>query len=213
MRQEEHWESIYGRKTSEQVSWYRPHLERSLEFIEGADLSREAAIIDVGGGASTLVNDLLERGYADVTVLDISAAAIANAQKRLGSEAARVTWIVADITSVALPPSRYDFWHDRAVFHFLVDANARRQYVATVRAAVKPHGHVLVATFGPEGPEQCSGLDVVRYSADALHAEFGPGFKKIASCREVHTTPWGSEQEFMYCHCRVLPSAPATPCS
>ena len=212
MRNEEHWESIYGRKASEQVSWYRPHLERSLEFIEGAGLSREAAIIDVGGGASTLVDDLLERGYADVTVLDISAAAITNAKTRLGAKAARVTWIVADITSVALPTSRYDFWHDRAVFHFLVDADARRQYVATVRAAVKPDGHVLIATFAPEGPERCSGLDVVRYSADALHAEFGVDFKPIASCREVHTTPWGTAQEFMYCYCRMLPSAPANPC-
>jgi len=189
MDKHEHWESVYGRKARDQVSWYRPHLERSLEFIEGASLSSEAPIIDVGAGASTLVDDLLERGYSDVTVLDISAAAIADAKARLGAKANRVTWIVADITSVALPTSRYDFWHDRAVFHFLVDAAARRRYVATVRAAVKPGGHVLVATFGPEGPERCSGLDVVRYSADALHAEFGADFKKIASCREVHTTP------------------------
>ena len=204
MSTQEHWEFIYGRKAPDQVSWYRPHLERSLAFIEGAGLSPGAAVIDVGGGTSTLVDDLLDRGYSDVTVLDISSAAIANAKARLGRRAASVTWIVDDITSGALPTNHYDFWHDRAVFHFLVDGAARRRYVAAVRSAVKPNGHVLVATFGPEGPERCSGLDVVRYSAEALHAEFGAAFKKVASCSEMHTTPWGSEQEFMYCYCRVL---------
>jgi len=204
MRGEEHWDSIYGRKAPDQVSWYRPHLERSLEFIERAHLSPDAAILDVGGGASTLVDDLLERGYSDVTVLDISAAAIANAQARLGAKSPRVTWVVGDIASVVLSTGRYDFWHDRAVFHFLISAVARRRYIATVRAAVKPDGHVLVATFGPEGPTQCSGLDVVRYSADALRAEFGASFRKIASAREVHTTPWGAEQEFMYCYFRFV---------
>jgi SAM-dependent methyltransferase len=199
MGKQEHWESVYGRKAPDQVSWYRRHLERSLAFIEGAGLSPEAAIIDVGGGTSTLVDDLLGRGYSNVTVLDISAAAIANAKARLGAKAADVTWIVADITSVALPTSRCAFWHDRAVFHFLVAAADRRRYVATVSAAVKPDGHVLVATFGPQGPERCSGLDVVRYSADGLQAEFGAGLEKIASAREVHTTPWGVEQEFLYC--------------
>jgi SAM-dependent methyltransferase len=203
MRGEEHWDSIYARKAPDQVSWYRPHLERSLEFIDGARLSPDAAIIDVGGGTSTLVDDLLERGYFDVTVLDISAAAIANAKARLGAKSTRVTWVVGDVTSVGLPTSRYDFWHDRAAFHFLIDAAARRRYIATVRAAVKPGGHVLVATFGPEGPTQCSGLDVVRYSAVTLQAEFGAGFKEIASAREVHTTPWGAEQEFMYCYLQV----------
>lgn len=123
---QEHWDAIYGRKTPQEVSWYRPHLERSLEFIDAAQLVRDAAIIDVGGGTSTLVDDLLERSYADVTVLDISAAAIARAKERLGVRATRVTWIVGDITSVELPKNRYDFWHDRAVFHFLVDPAARR---------------------------------------------------------------------------------------
>lgn len=204
MDRQEHWESIYERKAPDEVSWYRPHLERSLAFIEAAQLSREAAIIDVGGGTSTLVDDLLERGYSEVTVLDISVASIARAKERLGPRAARVTWIVGDITSVELPKNRYDFWHDRAVFHFLVDPTARRQYVAALRSGVKPRGHVLVATFGPHGPERCSGLDIVRYSAEALHAEFGAAFEKVASCSEVHTTPWGAEQEFMYCYCRVL---------
>lgn len=203
MGTQEHWESVYGRKAPDEVSWYRPHLERSLAFVDAAQLSRDAAIIDVGGGTSTLVDDLLDRGYSDVTVLDISAAAIARAKERLGSRAAGVTWIVGDITAVELPKNRYDFWHDRAVFHFLVDPEARRHYVAAVRSAVKPRGHVLVATFAPEGPERCSGLDVVRYSAEALHDEFGAAFAKIASCSEVHTTPWGAEQAFMYCYCRV----------
>jgi SAM-dependent methyltransferase len=205
MGEEEHWESVYGRKAPDQVSWYRRHLDRSLAFIEGARLTREAPIIDVGGGTSTLVDDLLERGYANVTVLDISAAAIASAKARLGAKAADVTWIVADITSVALPTGRYAFWHDRAVFHFLVAETDRRRYVATARAAVKPGGHVLVATFGPNGPERCSGLDVVRYSADELRAEFGSDFVKTASARELHTTPWAVEQEFVYCLFKLRP--------
>jgi SAM-dependent methyltransferase len=205
MDTKEHWESVYRRKAAGEVSWYRPHLDRSLDFIEGAHLPAEAAIIDVGGGASTLVDDLLERRYSNLTVLDISAAAIATAKDRIGAKASRVTWIVGDITSVALPASRYDFWHDRAVFHFLVDQNLRRRYVATLCAAMKPRGRVLVATFGPEGPERCSGLEVMRYSEDALQAEFGAGFKKIASGREVHTTPWGAEQAFVYCYLAVSP--------
>ena len=201
-----HWEGIYGRKTAEEVSWFRPHLERSLHFIESAGLPLDAAIIDVGAGESTLVDDLVTRGYSNVTVLDLSSTAIDVAKKRLGERATDVKWLVGDITQIDLPDQAYDFWHDRAVFHFLRDAEDRRRYVELVRRVVKPGGHVLVATFGPEGPERCSGLDVVRYSADGLHAEFGGEFKKVASETEVHTTPWGSEQQFVYCYCRVVPA-------
>ena len=200
---QQHWERIHGAKAPADVSWYRPHLERSLAFIEGAGLARNARIIDVGGGASTLVDDLLDRGYNDVTVLDISSAAIDRAKERLGARANAVTWLVGDITTIELPKHRYDFWHDRAVFHFLTDPEARLRYTAAVRRSLKIDGHIVVATFGPSGPEKCSGLDVVRYSADGLHEQFGGQFRKVGSCTEFHTTPWGAEQEFMYCYCRM----------
>jgi ubiquinone/menaquinone biosynthesis C-methylase UbiE len=176
-----------------------------LRIIENAALPKDAGIIDVGGGASTLVDDLLVRGYSNITVLDISSAAIACAKTRLGTAAGRVQWIVGDITLVDLPQRRFAFWHDRAVFHFLRDAEQRRRYVATALRGLMPGGHIVVATFGPRGPERCSGLNVVRYSADGLHAEFGEPFKEVASETEIHTTPWGTEQEFVYCYCRLEP--------
>jgi ubiquinone/menaquinone biosynthesis C-methylase UbiE len=200
----EHWDDVYGRKHAEEVSWFRPHLERSLRFIEGARVPLDGGIIDVGAGESTFVDDLVARGYSNVTVLDISSTAIDVAKERLGARASDVKWLVGDITRIELPEHAYDFWHDRAVFHFLRGVEDRRRYVEAVRRAVKPGGHVLVATFGPEGPERCSGLDVVRYSADGLHAEFGGEFTKVASETEVHTTPWGSEQQFVYCYCRLV---------
>ena len=203
MSEQQHWETVYGRGAADALSWYRPHLERSLAFVESAALASSAAIIDVGGGTSTLADDLLTRGFSALTVLDLSPTAIADAQARLGARAARVHWIVADITQVELPEHHYDFWHDRAVFHFLRDPESRRRYVAAVRRALKPGGHVVVATFGPKGPETCSGLEVMRYDADELHGEFGARFEKVASCEEVHRTPWGSEQEFVYCYCRI----------
>jgi SAM-dependent methyltransferase len=198
-----HWEGVYERKGADEVSWYRPHLERSLAFLQNAGVPRDAAIIDVGGGTSTLVDDLLARGYGNVTVLDISAKAIDVARTRLGARAAEVTWLVGDITTLPLPAHAYDFWHDRAVFHFLRDEAERQRYVAAVKHALKPAGHIVVATFGPEGPERCSGLEVVRYSPDGLHAEFGGEFQKVASTTETHTTPWGTEQQFVYCYCRM----------
>lgn len=204
MAEQEHWEAVYGEKAPDRVSWYRPHLERSMAFVEGAGLTKQAAIIDVGGGTSTFVDDLLERGYSDVSVLDISSTAISGAKQRLGPRADLVSWIVADITSVELPEHRFDFWHDRAVFHFLRDPGARRRYVLAVRRNLKPGGHIVVATFSPRGPEKCSGLEVMRYDADELHGEFGAPFEKVASCEEVHMTPWGSEQEFVYCYGRMV---------
>jgi SAM-dependent methyltransferase len=203
-----HWEQVYTTKPATGVSWYAPHLERSLELIERAAGGRDARIIDVGGGASTLVDDLLDRGYRALTVLDLSEQALDVAKARLGARARDVTWLAADATTVALPDAAYDVWHDRAVFHFLVDRRARERYVARVLRAVRPGGHVIVATFGLQGPERCSGLDVVRYDADALHGEFGEPVVKVDSVREVHRTPWGSEQEFVYCFClRVAQAA------
>ncbi len=203
MTSSSHWDSVYARKSADAVSWFRPHLERSLALIEAARLAPDAPILDVGGGASTLVDDLLALGHTDITVLDVSEAAIEAAKLRLGDRAPQVTWIVADITVAELPERRYAFWHDRAVFHFLRDEEARRLYVSAVRRALRPDGHVVVATFGPDGPEKCSGLDVVRYDPDGLHAEFGSTFRKVSSETEVHVTPWGSEQQFVYCYCRM----------
>jgi 2-polyprenyl-3-methyl-5-hydroxy-6-metoxy-1,4-benzoquinol methylase len=198
-----HWESVYQSKATDEVSWYRPHLEVSLRLIEDAAPDLGSAIIDVGGGESTLVDDLVARGYGDVTVLDISQVAVDVAKTRLGPAAAAVNWITGDITTVGLAAARYDLWHDRAVFHFLTKAEDRAAYVRQVAHAVKPGGNVIVATFGPEGPEKCSGLNVVRYSPTSLHGQFGPKFRLLDSVTEVHETPWGTSQQFMYCFCRV----------
>src|SRR5262249_3742801 len=200
---QEHWDSVHERKEPAEVSWYRPHLERSLLFIERAGLPRTAAIIDVGGGASTLVDDLIEHGYGNLTVLDISARAIARSQERVGARGVGVEWLTGDVTEIELRAHHFDFWHDRAVFHFLTDEAARARYVAAVRRALKPNGHIVVATFGPSGPERCSGLPVARYSAESIQDEFGDAFRMIGGEEETHHTPWGSEQEFVYCYCRM----------
>lgn len=204
MSTKEHWQRVYSSKPATGVSWYTPHLTRSLELIEKAAHHRDARIIDVGGGASTLVDDLLDRGYRALTVLDLSQQALDVAKGRLGERASAVQWLADDATSAELPPAYYDVWHDRAVFHFLTAGKDRRRYVENVLRSMKPGGHVIVATFGLEGPERCSGLDIVRYDADGLHAEFGSRFQKVDSVSEVHTTPWGSEQEFVYCYCLKL---------
>jgi ubiquinone/menaquinone biosynthesis C-methylase UbiE len=198
-----HWEGIYHAKAPEQVSWYRAHLEKSLALIERAAGSRDAAIIDVGGGESTLVDDLLARGYQNVTVLDISQTAVEVSRKRLREAAERVHWVVADATKIELPRNCYDVWHDRAVFHFLVSPGDRAAYVRNVARSVKAGGHVIVSTFGPEGPTRCSGLDVVRYDAESLHGQFGTHFRLVESSKELHETPFGTTQQFLYCYCRV----------
>ena len=198
-----HWEKVYTTKPPEAVSWYRPHLETSLALIERASPSRSAAIIDVGGGESTLVDDLLRCGYKNTTVLDVSQTAIDIAKKRLGSAAEQVRWIVANITEIELEPHAYDLWHDRAVFHFLKEPKQRSSYVRQVIRAVKPGGHVIVSTFGPEGPTKCSGLEVMRYDAESLHGEFGARFRLVESSKEQHHTPSGTTQQFLYCYCRV----------
>ena len=198
-----HWETVYITKAPEVVSWYRPHLEKSLEIIREIAPDRSVSIIDVGGGESTLVDDLLARGYQNVAVLDVSPTAIEVTKRRLGKAADRVQWVVGDITNVELPSNAYDVWHDRAVFHFLTAMEQRVAYVRQVGRAVKPGGHVLVSTFGPQGPTKCSGLEVVRYDAESLHAEFGVPFRLLESFKELHETPFGTTQQFLYCLCRV----------
>jgi len=199
----EHWEKVYRTKTSDEVSWFRPHLDVSLSLIERAANDRLVSIIDVGGGASTLVDDLLGRGYRNITVLDVSQTAIDKAKERMGETATSVSWLCADITQIALPPQAYDVWHDRAVFHFLTNEEERRAYIRNAVSAVRVGGHVIVSTFGPEGPEKCSGLEVMRYDAESLHREFGRRFRLLESSKELHNTPFGTVQQFLYCYCRL----------
>lgn len=197
-----HWEHIYQTKSPAQVSWFQEHSLQSLQFIIHTSVAKTGQIIGVGGGPSALVGDLLDSGYQSITVLDISGAALEAAQKRLGERAGDVTWLEADILQTTLPHHAYDLWHDRAVFHFLTAPEDRRRYVKLVEKSVKPGGHVIVATFASDGPERCSGLPVSRYEPESLHSEFGDGFILLESTHEVHNTPFGTEQKFIYCYCR-----------
>lgn len=203
MNTEPHWEGIYRTKAPDAVSWYRPHLDRSLDLIERAAAGPSAAIVDVGAGESTLVDDLAGRGYRHVTILDISLTALAVTKQRMGRGGAGVKWVCADVTCSPFPRHCFDIWHDRAVFHFLTARQHREAYVGSVLHSVRPGGHVIVSTFGPEGPARCSGLEVVRYDADALHGQFGRSFRLVDSTKEVHYTPWGTGQQFTYCYCKV----------
>lgn len=203
MNTKTHWEQIYGTKTPTQVSWYQEHARFSLQYIRNTGIRKTDAIIDVGGGASTLVDDLIADGYQHISILDVSAAALQLARQRLGRHAAQVNWIEADITRSDLPEQAYDLWHDRAVFHFLTQVMDRQRYIDTVRHSVRVGGHIIMATFAPEGPERCSGLDVVRYSPESLHREFGGDFEVVDSTHETHHTPFGTEQKFIYCYCRM----------
>jgi len=198
-----HWNTIYASKAPDAVSWYRPHLDTSLELIERVANGRSASIIDVGGGESTLVDDLIAHCYPNLTVLDISQVAIDKTKERLGAPSEHVRWLAGDVTTTKLESRAYDVWHDRAVFHFLTSAEERIAYVGQVASAVKSQGHVIVGTFGPEGPTKCSGLDVVRYDADMLHDQFGVRFHLLESSKELHQTPFGTVQQFLYCLCRI----------
>ena len=198
-----HWDKVYTSKAPGAVSWFRKHLEKSLALIERSAGSLSASIIDVGGGESTLVDDLLARGYTNLTILDISDAAIDFTKNRLGPLAEQVRWLVADITKVELEPKAYDVWHDRAVFHFLTAPEQRTAYVRQVARSVRLGGHVIISAFGPEGPTKCSGLDVMRYDAESLHREFGARFRLVESFTELHQTPSENKQQFLYCYCRL----------
>jgi len=198
-----HWEKVYTANAPDSVSWYRAHLETSLALIERAAVARSASIIDIGGGESTLVDDLLHRGYKNLTVLDVSRTAIEVTKKRLGAASEQVRWLLGDIVEIELEPLGYDLWHDRAVFHFLTTPERRLAYVRQVTRAVRPGGHVIVSTFGPEGPTKCSGLEAIRYDAKSLHGEFGGRFRLVESSKELHQTPLGTAQQFLYCYCRL----------
>ncbi|MBP8019519.1 MAG: class I SAM-dependent methyltransferase [Hylemonella sp.] len=204
MHSKDHWEKVYSTKAADDVSWFQPHADMSMRLIHDSGLSKGAAIIDVGGGASTLVDDLLNEGYGNITVLDLSGAALETSRSRLGPQADGVQWMEADITHADFEPHSLDLWHDRAVFHFLTSEADRAAYVHQVLRGLKPGGHVIMATFGANGPMQCSGLPVMRYAPDELHAEFGEAFTMLAHEEEVHHTPFGTDQQFIYCLCRKL---------
>lgn len=203
MEPKSHWEEVYASKSPDAVSWYAPHLRESLAYIQRTQLPTSARIIDVGGGEATLVDDLLDAGYSNVSVLDISANAIQGCKQRLGARADKVHWYVADVLEQQFELESFDVWHDRAVFHFLTSDQHRAAYVRQVVHALKPGGYAIVGTFGPEGPAQCSGLPVARYAPDELHGQFGARFTLVESSFDVHKTPWGSDQQFVYCFCRL----------
>lgn len=202
MDRKQHWEQVYATKPSDAVSWFQEHADQSLRLIRNTGLGKDAAIIDVGGGASVLVDELVKEGYTDLTVLDLSSAALAVARQRLGKHADPVHWMEGDITQATFPVHRFDIWHDRAVFHFLTAPSDRSAYVERVMRAVRPGGHVIIATFAEDGPEKCSGLPVMRYKPESLHAEFGDGFLLVEHEKEEHHTPFGTVQQFVYCYCR-----------
>jgi len=193
-----HWETIHKQRRPEEVSWYKPHLNISLKLLTNARLNPEGRLVDVGGGASTLADDLLERGIRRITVLDISGHALAASKARLGERAGDVEWIEADVTQAKLPAGHYDIWHDRAAFHFLTDLADRRRYIEVMRNALKPNGQLIIATFSLQGPPRCSGLEVVRYSPETLQAELGNDFKLVEALEEEHRTPFDAVQKFIY---------------
>lgn len=197
MERKEHWNQVYQTKAPDNVSWYQRRPDLSLSLIAAASIGKDAGIIDVGGGASVLVDHLLDLGYTNLAVLDLSRAALSISRARLGARAAAADWFEADVTFFE-PPRRYGLWHDRAVFHFLTDADDRCRYVATLRKALQPNGAVVMATFAPEGPPKCSGLDVMRYDEQSIAAELGDEFQLREVRRETHMTPWQAEQRFNY---------------
>lgn len=197
MGNKQHWEQVYQQKQPDQVSWYQQQAALSLQFIQQFT-KRDASLIDVGSGASTLIDDLMKLGYQHLTVLDISAAALTVTKQRIGTKASQINWLVADITDAELPALAYDLWHDRAVFHFLTEKADREAYIKRVRHSLKPGAYLLIACFADHGPEKCSGLPVQRYNAQTLAAEFGFDFAFVSTKQEQHPTPFGSSQAFIY---------------
>jgi SAM-dependent methyltransferase len=192
-----HWENVYTTKGEKDVSWFQENPAPSLELIALTGLSEDAAIIDIGGGASRIVDDLLARKFRRLTVLDLSGAALAAARERLGDHGADVQWLTADVTKWE-PKETYDLWHDRAAFHFLTDQADQSAYVDRLKRAVRPAGHAIIGTFAPDGPERCSGLPIVRHDADTLAKILGSDFVLTDSRRHDHATPWGAVQRFQF---------------
>ncbi len=199
MDRKTHWEGIYKTKGVRDVSWFAPHLSASLRFILSTGIKKSDPILDVGAGASTLVDDLLHEGYTDISLLDISAEALGIAKGRLGQKASQVHWIEEDVTNAHLPKNKYALWHDRAVFHFLTDAQDRQKYRQLLSDAIQHKGYAIIAVFSLDGPPKCSGLNVVRYSPETLARELGADFTLLQSSTENHRTPFETIQKFTYC--------------
>ena len=196
-KRKNHWEDVYGGKASTEVSWYQEVPEKSLAYLKNTGASQLDAVIDIGGGASTFVDHLLDAGFKDITVLDLAEQALEQARRRLGDRAASVNWVVADVTQFD-PQRKFGIWHDRAVLHFLTEPADRARYVATLRSALDPGGHVIISTFGPDGPPKCSGLEVRRYTIERLQELLGPEFELQEHSFEDHQTPMSSTQQFLY---------------
>jgi len=204
MKPKDHWEQVYSTKAATDLSWFQEQAQLSLKLIRGACTSTSASIIDAGGGASSLADNLLDSGFKNLTILDLSGAALATTKRRLGDGAGHICWMEANVLEAEFPANEFDLWHDRAVFHFLTTREERQTYVRQVLHAVKPGGTVIIATFAEDGPIRCSGLPVMRYSAEALHAELGQPFRLLGHEKESHLTPGGSEQRFIYCSFRKV---------
>lgn len=205
MGRREHWEQVYSSKPSERLGWYKPRLQTSLEWISALGLDRGAPLIDVGGGASTLVDDLLDQGYTAITVLDLAEPALELIKARLGERRTAVTWLCGDITELLLPGNAFELWHDRAVFHFLTEPEDRERYRENLCRALRPGGHVIIGAFAPEAPAKCSGLPVQRYDLDALRETLGSEFALRRHKKELHVTPGGVEQMYLYCEFLFTP--------
>ena len=198
-----HWEKVYMKKTATKVSWYQAQPTVSLELIKAIGLNHSKRIIDVGGGVSVLVDKLLDEGFKDLTVMDISSKAIDYAKERLGKRAGNIIWLEADVIEFEFS-GKYDLWHDRAVFHFLTDAKDRKKYMKCMGRALNPDGHLIISTFAIDGPPKCSGLNIERYSPEKMKDEFSDSFELVKSISEVHITPLDREQKFTYCYFRRI---------
>lgn len=199
MSDKSHWDKIYSSKNKDEMSWTQSSFFHSREFIKKTGLKKDAKIIDVGSGISVFPRELLAEKFCHLTVMDISAEALARSKKQLGPLSNEVIWIEGDITSAVLPFNEFDLWHDRAVFHFLKEPQKRDHYVTQARRALKPGGFLILATFGIEGPQKCSGLEIVRYTAATLQEVWGQGFQLKESKVDTHFTPWNTSQQFLYC--------------
>ncbi|NCF25485.1 MAG: methyltransferase domain-containing protein [Gammaproteobacteria bacterium] len=205
MSRREHWEGVYSSKPPDRLGWYKPRLQTSLEWIKTLGLEPDAAIIDVGGGACTLIDDLLDEGYTSITVLDIAEPALALLKERLGDKSAAVNWVCGDITKVELPENAFALWHDRAVFHFLIERTDQERYRDNLCRALRPGGRLIIGTFAPEAPPKCSGLPVQRYDLELLRETLGSEFELQRHQEEMHVTPGGVEQMYLYCDFRFAP--------
>ena len=202
MSRKEHWEQVYSSKPADRLGWYKPRLQTSLDWISALGLEPDTPVIDIGGGASTLIDDLLGQGFSAITVLDIAEPALALLRTRLGDKAAVVNWLCGDITSMELPEDAFGLWHDRAVFHFLTEASDRERYKANLTRSLRSGGHLIIGTFAPEAPPKCSGLPVQRYDLELLCDTLGDEFELQQHRKEMHITPGGVEQMYLYCEFR-----------